>query len=303
MSMNAQTFGISGQEAGPQAPLGLCAGGCTFASIGTFEDESGKVGALEVARCTKCGHGVTLPPLPEVAFLYDKRESQDFQQGENPIAQWIKRIAFKRQAHRLMKDVAVEVRTVLDFGCGSGLFTRRLADMLPQAEVTGSDFHITPPPMLAGRGYFPMSQLDAYAGDFDLVLAMHVLEHDDDAAGLLDRIAGMARPGGTVVIEVPNVDCFWTPIFGRNWDAWYVPFHRSHFSKRSFRALLEHGELDVVAVVPACVPTMGRSLANLFNARKGFVFLLLGAALHPLQMIGEWLSGRPSAWRIIARKR
>ena len=47
---------------------------------------------------------------------------------------------------------------------------------------------------------------------------------------------------------------------------------------------------------------MGRSVANLVGARNSLPFLLAGAALHPVQLAGEKLSGRPSALRVIARR-
>jgi SAM-dependent methyltransferase len=191
---------------------------------------------------------------------------------------------------------------VLDFGCGSGLFTRCLGDILGSAAVTGSDFHPEAPVELARRSYLPIDRLGDFAGTFDTVLAMHVLEHDDDALGLLDRISRMARPGGTVVLEVPNIDCVWAGLLGHAWDSWYLPFHRTHFSSASLKGLVVHGGLEPVALHNITVPGMGRTLANLVRARNSLPFLLAGAALHPLQLAGEIFSGSPSALRVIARR-
>jgi SAM-dependent methyltransferase len=245
-----------------------------------------------------------MPPLPEVAFLYEDRESQDFQPQTQGVGRAIKTVAFRRQARQLLRNAGVESGPVriLDFACGSGLFTHCMGEVAPQASVTGSDFHSTPPADLGDLAYVPLDQLDPLKGSFDVVLAMHVLEHDDDAAGLCDRIAAMARPGGTVIFEVPNIDCFWTDLLGQAWDAWYLPFHRTHFSSRSLRALIESRGLEIVREVPICLPTMGRSLANLVGAQNSVPFLLAGIALHPVQWAGEKLSGRPSALRIVARR-
>ena len=131
---------------------------------------------------------------------------------------------------------------------------------------------------------------------------MHVVEHDDDPAALLARIIAAAAPGATVVIEVPNVACVWARIFGKYWDAWYLPYHRVHFSRRSLSALLEGAGLEVTAIHGAVVPTMGRTFANLLRQRNSLPWLLLGVALHPLQLAGEWLWREPSALRAVARK-
>lgn len=297
--------------AAPAHPIasgrGPCAvapdGACDFVSLGAFEDKSGRVGAVEVLQCRHCRIGISTPPLPDVAFLYEGRESQDFQPSTGGLTRLIKRIAFGRQARGILAQLPGAPGKVLDFGCGSGLFTRRLGDILGDANVTGSDFHADAPDELRDRAYLPMDRLDAVAGQFDTVLAMHVLEHDDDALGLLARIARMARPGGTVVLEVPNIDCIWTRLMGQAWDAWYVPFHRTHFSPASVAGLVARGGLDVLDVHPVSVPTIGRSLANLVGARNSLPFLLAGVALHPVQVAGEKLSGRPAALRVIARRR
>lgn len=277
-------------------------GGCEYETLGSFDDKSGKVGKVEVVRCRHCGIGITTPPLPDVAFLYEGRESQDFQPKTARLAHKIKEVAFRQQALRLLREIGTRPGRVLDFGCGSGLFTRCLDDVLAPGSVTGSDFHDDPPPDLAERSYAPMNSLTKLEGTFDLVLAMHVLEHDDDAAGLLERIARMARPGGYVVIEVPNIDCVWAALLGQAWDAWYVPFHRTHFSKPSLASLVRCGGLEIVRTIDICVPTMGRTLANALGAGNSLPFLLAGIALHPVQWIGEKLSKRPSALRIIARR-
>jgi SAM-dependent methyltransferase len=245
-----------------------------------------------------------MPRLADVAFLYDGRESQDFQpDARRGLAHRIKDIAFARQATTLLRHAGIHPRRVLDFGCGSGQFTRCLGNLLNGASVVGSDFHSTPPPDLAGRPYLSFDRLrEEGAGTFDLVLAMHVLEHDDDPAGLIDRIAAMVRPGGTILFEVPNIDCVWTQLLGQYWDAWYLPFHRSHFSRRGLRALVERADLEIVSEHSVCLPTMGRSLANLLRRRNNLIFLLAGIALHPVQWLLEKATDRPSAIRLIVRR-
>lgn len=276
-------------------------GQCYMVSMGIFPDKSGRVGPQEVVRCRYCGGAVTLPTLSDVAFLYDNRESQDFQPDSVGFVRKIKRLAFDRQVSTLLAQLPERPGRILDFGCGSGLFTHQLARRFGPGVVIGSDFHHTPPAELDVGSYVPMAELSKFEGTFDLVLAMHVLEHDDDALGLLARIAAMAKPGGTVVVEVPNVECVWTQVMGRAWDAWYVPFHRTHFSRKSLLSVMEVGCLAVSAVHSVTVPTMGRSLANLMHAKNGLPFILAGIALHPLQWACEKLSGRSSALRVIAR--
>jgi hypothetical protein len=43
-------------------------------------------------------------------------------------------------------------------------------------------------------------------------------------------------------------------------------------------------------------------MAKAFGAKPNLFWLLVGMVLHPLQWLGERLSGKPSALRVIARK-
>ncbi|MGE5721479.1 MAG: class I SAM-dependent methyltransferase, partial [Sphingomonadales bacterium] len=193
------------------APAAQCPGDpdrpCDFGPARPFRDRSGRVGDVSVLRCRRCGVGITQPPLADVSFLYEGRASQDFQPTSVGLARRIKEIAFRRDARRLLRQAGGAPARVLDFGCGSGLFTRCLGDVLPGSVVAGSDFHDEPPAELADRRYVPNSRLDEERGSFDFVLAMHVIEHDDDPVGLVRRIASLGKPGSTFVFEVPNVDC------------------------------------------------------------------------------------------------
>jgi hypothetical protein len=91
-------------------------------------------------------------------------------------------------------------------------------------------------------------------------------------------------------------------VFGRHWDAWYLPYHRTHFSRDSLRALIRSEGLIVEREIGVSLPTMGRTVANLFGQRNSLAFILIGVALHPMQWLGELVTGRPAALRMIARK-
>lgn len=277
-------------------------GYCHFGAATQLNDQSGLVPDVCVTRCQHCGVGITLPPIADVSFLYADRLSQDFQPDTSGLARLIKTVAFRHQARTLLRRMGRPAGRIVDFGCGSGLFTRSLGDVAKDAEVIGTDFHPTPPPALSDRPYRSAAEASGLAGTADAVIAMHVLEHDDDTDALLARIARHVRPGGLVMLEVPNVDCIWISVFGRFWDAWYAPYHRVHFTRASLRSAVEGGGLTVVSEGSASVPTMGRTIANLLHRRNNLFYILLSAVLHPIQRLGEALTGRPSALQILARK-
>lgn len=274
---------------------------CQFVSLGEFLDRSGKVGHVEVLRCQRCGHGISIPPLADVGFLYENRESQDYQPDSKGLAHIIKDMAFRLQARKLLSQIGEAKGHILDFGCGSGQFTRVLGEVA-DAKVIGADMHSEAPSELLAELYLGPAQLSDRKGTFDVVLAMHVIEHDDNADALLANLASYARPGGKVVVEVPNIDCIWAESFGKFWDAWYLPYHRQHFTKGSLMKLMQRNGLKLEALHGITVPTMGRSFANMFGKRNNFFWLLLGIVTYPIQLLGEALTGRRTAIRAIASR-
>lgn len=267
----------------------------------SFEATAIRSGEHWVVRCPACGLGATLPPIEDVSSLYADRQSWDFQPSTGGLAAAIKRIAFRRHARALLAMVPGRARDIIDYGCGSGLLTSCIADV-SDARVHALDFHEDPPAELAGPSYLPFSRAEELAGTGDVLIASHVLEHEIDPVALVSRMARLVKPGGYLVFEVPNVDCFGAWFFGRYWDAWYLPFHRLHFNRRTLRAVVERAGLTVVAETGGRVPTMGRTAANLVKRRNNLFFLLLGAALHPVQLAMEVLTRQPSALRIACRK-
>ena len=277
---------------------------CRVDVIGSFHDRSGKVGPLTVARCRDCGIGISRPPLADVAFLYVSRESQDFQPGTSGITRALKRVAFLQDARRLPAGVRPYPASVVDFGCGSGLFTRCLGDAAPAGtKVIGVDFHQQPPAELADRPYLPHTEADQLNGTVDLVLAMHVLEHDDTPANLLRRLISLVKADGHIIVEVPNIDCAWVAVFGRHWDSWYMPYHRVHFSRASLRSLFEENGLVVELEQDISIPSIGRTLANMLGRPNSSVFVMVSPVLQPLQWFVERVTRRPTALRLVARRR
>jgi 2-polyprenyl-6-hydroxyphenyl methylase / 3-demethylubiquinone-9 3-methyltransferase len=102
--------------------------------------------------------------------------------------------------------------TVLDVGCGGGLLAEPLARL--GARVTGVE---PAPESIAVAGVHaiasgleidyravPAETLRAEGRRFDAVIASEVIEHVPDQAGFLAVLAGLARPGGVVLVSTLN---------------------------------------------------------------------------------------------------
>lgn len=264
--------------------------------------DAGPDDRVAVFRCAQCGHGVTRPPVADVAALYDGRESQDYQNIDGGLATAIKRYAFARQATQVLKASQFRGGTAVDFACGSGVLTNAIAAALPPgSSMVALDFFARPPRPMPDVRYLSFAEASAIEGSADLVTCFHALEHDDVPDVMMARLCALLAPGGTLVVEVPNGECVWAEPFGRAWDNWYLPYHRQHYTRGSLRAVVERHGLDVVLEQDVHVPSFGRSFSRALGRKNTLPFLLAGAVAYPIQLAGEIASRRPSALRIIAR--
>ncbi|HEX4048655.1 MAG TPA: class I SAM-dependent methyltransferase [Elusimicrobiota bacterium] len=137
---------------------------------------------------------------------------------------------------------------LLDVGCASGHFLRLAAQRGYQAEGLEVDSRFVAMARESGLPGVSLGQLDAAyaganAGALEAVSIMEVLEHVDDPIGFL-RLAGEAlKPGGTLLVSVPD-NRRPTP-FGRDvWD--YPPHHLTRWGPKALKLALEKSGFEVL---------------------------------------------------------
>lgn len=81
---------------------------------------------------------------------------------------------------------------------------------------------------------------------FDVVTIRHVLEHVPDPLGMLRQAAALVRPGGLILVAVPNLASLAFRLNGRYW--WWIdpPTHLYYFMPRTLRAMLRRAGLEAV---------------------------------------------------------
>lgn len=148
-----------------------------------------------------------------------------------------KRILFKRL---LATELGRGGLRILDVGCGTGASA---CEFGAYGEVWATDRSTSALAMARSRGVTKVfvcdgGQLPLVTGSFDLVLAFDVLEHSDDDHAMLNDIARVLRPGGSVAIHVPA----WPSLWSRHDE---ILGHKRRYTRRSLRALMERSELDI----------------------------------------------------------
>jgi 2-polyprenyl-3-methyl-5-hydroxy-6-metoxy-1,4-benzoquinol methylase len=116
-------------------------------------------------------------------------------------------LGWNRVAHAqgLLKDVA-HTRRALDFGSGLGVMLPYLCQRF--REVVAFDLDVRPTRLMIERMHLsnvsPRFRLDAADAEFDAVVALDVLEHVADLAGVYDDLLSRTAAGGSWVISGPT---------------------------------------------------------------------------------------------------
>lgn len=152
-----------------------------------------------------------------------------------------------------------DVRTMLDYGAGSGLFVDLWRDIFPVAEISCAE--ISPIALaklksangdVANRCFLIRDhrvQIDR--GDFDLIVSVEVMEHVEDLGAYLHDIFRLLRPGGVFVWTTPSANALSleqiytrmtgqevpTPEGYRRWR-WEDPTHFRRLKSREIETLL-----------------------------------------------------------------
>ena len=120
---------------------------------------------------------------------------------------------------------------------------------------------------------------DIAPGSLDAVSLWHVLEHLEDPGAAVARIHSWLRPGGVVLVGVPNLASLQAWIGGARWYHLDVPRHRTHFTPAGLTRLLEREGFVVAAQQHLLLEHnpygMWQSLVNHLTSRPSYLYNLL----------------------------
>jgi SAM-dependent methyltransferase len=204
-------------------------------------------GDYELARCVRCASAVTLAPAPAQAH-----EAGAYGGGAprgSGLAAPLLRAFARRRLALLAAAGAGPSGRLLDIGAGRGRF-------VAEARTAGWDAHGIEPSQRGVDGaralgieleHGGIDDAAVAAGSLDAATLWHVLEHLDEPGPALARIAAWLRPGGLLLVGVPNLGSVQARAGGAVWYHLDVPRHRTHFTVTGLHALLRASGLEPVA--------------------------------------------------------
>jgi 2-polyprenyl-3-methyl-5-hydroxy-6-metoxy-1,4-benzoquinol methylase len=217
---------------------------------------------------------------------------------------------------------------LLDVGCGSA----SLLGLMKQRgfRVRGVDFSSEAAAVAKDENgvQVVVGSLEdaAFPGtSFDIVTLFHVMEHVTNPREVLKEVARILRPGGSVVLQVPNIDSWQFRIFGSKWYGLDIPRHVIDYSSDAMLRLLADTGFSVSRVrhfnlrdnAPAFVSSLFPSLDPVSRAvrhrrhnihespmlawTRHLLYLLLVVCTYPLAIV-ESACGHGATIMIEARK-
>jgi SAM-dependent methyltransferase len=266
---------------------------------------------VQLVTCRRCGFRYLTPqPRPgcEAAF-YPRTYDPYRRSGATAHA---RRLLLRREVRQLWPLLAPP-RHVLEVGCATG----ELLQLVREAgnpRVTGVEPDEAAAAAARARGLVvhsgTLEELALPSESVDVVLLQHVLEHVAEPRQALARIAQWLRPGGTVIVWVPNGASWAATVFGRAWMGYDPPRHRSVFTPATLRRALAAVGLTVIderhewhglewawGLRLLARRAGARRLEQLLTA----VHFPLVLATTPIAVLAA-LAGRSGRIRVIARK-
>jgi 2-polyprenyl-3-methyl-5-hydroxy-6-metoxy-1,4-benzoquinol methylase len=210
-----------------------------------------------VLKCVECDM-VYVHPLPDAEEL-----SRHYDAGY--YFGWIsvQKKTRERMWARRLKVIRrwAEPGSLLDVGCGEGLFLEVAKNGGWQAEGTELSSHAADfasrrlqQPIFCGEVW----QADFAPRNFNVVTMWHVLEHTTQPLRILSAVKGLLKPGGYLVLAVPNVNDFVMQVAylftkghkQRLFSLKDKEVHLFHFSEKTLRTLLTRAGFECLTYGP-----------------------------------------------------
>lgn len=179
------------------------------------------------------------PDLKELPNYYKSEEYISHTDSEKGMLsflyQKVKQRALKKKVALITKSNN-GIGSVLDIGAGTGEFLKVASEY--GWKVQGAEPNEKARFISKEKGIDLIEDFTDFSSrQFDVVTLWHVLEHMPNLEKTISQIETLVKPGGTLLIAVPNYKSFDARYYNKYWAAYDVPRHLWHFSRSSMQNL------------------------------------------------------------------
>jgi len=199
--------------------------------------------AFSITRCASCGLGRTEPAPHDLAHYYP---ATYYGGRHGPTAKF----CMSRRL-RMMGQV-IDAGCLLDIGCGDGSFL--LAAQAQGWVVAGMERFPDDARKNGLEVFMSISELAPESQTpepripnplFDCITLWHSLEHISEPFKLLEQLQRLIKPGGRIIVAVPDFGGWQARFCGCYWLHLDVPRHLWHFTLPALRGAFKKAGLEV----------------------------------------------------------
>lgn len=247
---------------------------------------------FKLFTCSVCGFTFTQDhPADDEAGKYYKSDDyishSDTSRGlVNKIYRLVRGMMLRKKRRLVVKASGVQTGRILDIGTGTGHFAfemKKRGWITSGIEINGEARQASIERF--GLEIIPPEQISSLvSASYDCITLWHVLEHFNDLSLYIREISRLLKPGGTLIVALPNMNSFDAAHYKRHWAAYDVPRHVWHFNPDTFSFLFESRgfkmtrvtalPLDVFYISILSEKYRGNSLAFVTGMLRGAVFAI-----------------------------
>jgi 2-polyprenyl-3-methyl-5-hydroxy-6-metoxy-1,4-benzoquinol methylase len=212
---------------------------------------------FRIVVCGSCGFKFT-NPRPDDEVLGNYYKSEDYISHSNTRKGFVSKLYHVVRNYTLQRKLGLVSKyvsrgTILDYGCGTGVFL----NVCKKAgwETYGSEPDAGASLIASNSGLTVFSgkdQINNALGHlkFDVITLWHVLEHVTDLDETLSFFNSRLNTSGILVVAVPNHRSFDAMHYREFWAAYDVPRHLYHFHKDTIERLLSRFDFNLCETLP-----------------------------------------------------
>lgn len=239
------------------------------------------MGKFSICRCPNCQLVFVNPQPTEKALedYYNNQYAVDFKFYQRQVSQKSRRLL------KLMRRF-IPQGNLLEIGCSYGCFLKKARQRgwkVKGVEISPVASHFAREeynlPVITGS----IRNTNFTDKEFDSVVMWHVLEHDLDPKGLLEKIYRYLRSNGILALTLPNINSLSARILKGYWLDLIPPAHLYQFSPVTIEKLLQSSGFQIVQLET----TRGDSPNIFFTLLQGLKNRVLGndnLPLHPARV-------------------
>ncbi len=196
---------------------------------------------FNLKRCKKCG-GIFLD------YQFKEGELESFYPSEywsgsnkkrdNKLENLYRKLVIKHHIF-FVKKVLKKGDSILDIGCGDGIFLRNLNKKNEYKAfcLEGYNKNVVP----VNFKLIPKKIEEDFKIEekFDVITAFHLLEHLRNPEFFIKKVKKLLKPEGSLILQIPNTNSLQSRFFKCKWTGIDIPRHLINYSDENIKILLD----------------------------------------------------------------